>query len=325
VDDDLRTLRELRRFTPTLSPRVRNTARAKLMTELTAVGRRPQPVRRRPRFALRAIAAGGLVVAVAAAITVAQNIGVDHRHAGTGGVLGGSLVANAQELGDTAARVVAAQPYKPPGPHQWVYTKDLQFDPPDTTPHYTEGWGRCDGKMVADYTPSDPGLRPGKGMHPGKLEEFATNAFGDADFSKVPTDPAVLLTWAATERKREGDKALQGVDWAGNAFVSLSALLDRRPPPALAAAAFRALASIPGVTARKDAVDALGRHGVAFALDQPAEKQQMQLILDPRTYRYLGGLDVMLAGNELNIKPGTVYSSSAEMTYAIVDHPGQRP
>lgn len=97
--DDLRLLKEMRWSTPALTEDIKHTTRGRLMVEL-ATGAVAPVRRRRPRFALRAVVAGGLVVTAAAAITVAQSIGVDHRQAG----IGGTSVANAQELGTSPPR-----------------------------------------------------------------------------------------------------------------------------------------------------------------------------------------------------------------------------
>ena len=330
--DDLQLLKEMRRSTPALTEDVREATRGLLMTGL-ATGGVPPVRRRRPRFALRAIVAGGLVATAAAAITV----GVGHRQTGVGGM----SVANAQELGDDAARVVSRQTIPTPGPAQWAYTKRLDVSLEEVNPKgvtyrhvYDEDWIRGDGKRHADILHFDQGTVLGKGsLRPGALETFPVDGQSLAANSSLPTDPDALLKWAEkptyAERHPDPAKKVPGVSALGTpssrAADALQGLLESRPPAKLAAAAFRALARIPGITAQRDAVDALGRHGVAFALDEDGER--FEIIVDPTTYRYLGWTTVVLAGNTSmgGMKPGAVDSSSAAITYAIVDHAGQRP
>jgi hypothetical protein len=49
---------------------------------------------------------------------------------------------------------------------------------------------------------------------------------------------------------------------------------------------YRALARIPGITVRHGVTDIAGRPGVAFAMANGSTSSQ--IILDARTYRYLG-------------------------------------
>jgi hypothetical protein len=324
--DDLQLLKEMRRSTPALTEDVKEATRGLLMTEL-ATGAMPPVRRRRPRFALRAIVAGGLVVTAAAAITV----GVGHRQTGVGGM----SVANAQELGDNAARVVSRQTIREPGPTQWAYTKQLDVSVEEVNAKgvtyrrvYDEDWDRGDGKRHADILHVDPGTQVGKGTHPGALETFPNAGKSLAANSSLPTDPEALLKWAEKPTYAELHLAKRAPGILGTpssrAAQALQGLLESRPPAKLAAAAFKALARIPGVTAQRDAVDAIGRHGVAFAVDEQGER--FEVIVDPTTYRYLGWTTVVLPGAPMGgMKPGTVDSSSAAITYAIVDHAGQRP
>lgn len=208
---------------------------------------------------------------------------------------------------------------------------------------YSEGWTRGDGKMEADILHVDPGMRLGKGMYPGMLEKFPVNGRTLAANSPLPTDPDALLKWAETPtyaelhpkpkppipRKALAGRPVQAMPPilgtpASRAAQALQGLLASRPPAKLAAAAFKALAKIPGVTAQRDAVDALGRHGVAFAIVESGGR--FEVIVDPTTYRYLGWADVLLPGTYMGgLKAGSIESASALITDAIVDNAGQRP
>ena len=158
---------------------------------------------------------------------------------------------------------------------------------------------------------------------------------------RLPTDPRALLarlyatvsggempyTHAHFSRE-EQHRAVFG-------FIG-DVLRDNLAPPGVQAAIFRALPMIPGVQLQRDAVDAAGRHGVAFARVHDRHIR-VELILDPRTYQYLGlrqiavrdfvAKTVTFKGKrvEPHVAKGTVFDWQARTAAAIVDRPGQRP
>jgi NAD(P)-dependent dehydrogenase (short-subunit alcohol dehydrogenase family) len=84
----------------------------------------------------------------------------------------------------------------------------------------------------------------------------------------------------------------------------------------------------------RDAVDAAGRHGVAFARVHDGHVRA-EIILDPQTYQYLGWRQIVVKdfvpngtanGKRvtLHVAPGTVFDWTARTAAAIVDRPGQR-
>jgi hypothetical protein len=90
-------------------------------------------------------------------------------------------------------------------------------------------------------------------------------------------------------------------------------------PPALRAAFYKVAATIPSVTIIQDAVDAIGRHGIAVSESFGAGtvKQGTEtLVFDTATYRILG--------EQLRIS-GVPLQSNAILQTAFVDRIGQRP
>src|ERR1022692_87087 len=72
------------------------------------------------------------------------------------------------------------------------------------------------------------------------------------------------------------------------AFLTLATQLENTPtgvPPAHEAAAFRALAEIPGVTARPGLVDAAGQPAIGLT---PGPDSGYYFLLNPRTYAMIG-------------------------------------
>ncbi len=134
----------------------------------------------------------------------------------------------------------------------------------------------------------------------------------------LPTDPDVLLKKIYAETKGAGNSPDE------EAFETIGDLIrESLLPPKLASALYRAAAKIPGVMVEKDAVDAVGRHGVAIAW--PIEHGgKDEWIFDRHSLKYLGERDI--AGSAARgVKPGTVVGASAILRRTVVDKAGQHP
>jgi len=109
---------------------------------------------------------------------------------------------------------------------------------------------------------------------------------------KLPTDPDVLLKQIYKESDAVRDPEVPR-DQA--AFVAIGDLLNESYPPAdVAVALYKAAAKIPGVVAVDDAVDALGRHGVAIARQNDTDGQRTEWIFDKKTLQLLGDRTVQV-------------------------------
>ncbi|MGA5038939.1 CU044_5270 family protein [Streptomyces capoamus] len=135
--------------------------------------------------------------------------------------------------------------------------------------------------------------------------------------AKLPTDPDTLLAKIYKETRGHGNSPDQ------EAFTTIGDLLgESYPPPALSKALFKAAAKIPGVVTVNDAVDAVGRHGVAVARLDEKSGQREEWIFDKHTHVFLGQRSVQVSradGPENLIKPGTVLFTSAVLQRAVVD------
>ncbi|MFJ4809496.1 CU044_5270 family protein [Streptomyces longwoodensis] len=135
--------------------------------------------------------------------------------------------------------------------------------------------------------------------------------------AKLPTDPDALLAKIYDETEGHGNSPDQ------EAFTTIGDLLgESYPPPALTKALFKAAAKIPGVVTVNDAVDAVGRHGVAVARLDEGSGQREEWIFDQRTHVFLGQRSVQVrevGGQEALIEPGTVLHTSAVLRRAVVD------
>jgi hypothetical protein len=126
----------------------------------------------------------------------------------------------------------------------------------------------------------------------------------------LPTDPHALLS--LIERDMQGQ-----LPRPEEAFTTIGDLLGAAiAPPQVSAALYRAAALIPGVTVVPDAIDAIGRHGVAVAYTFRGIRTEW--IFSKKTFRYLGARDV-------NVATGSSAGVSAVLRRAFVDHAGQIP
>lgn len=127
----------------------------------------------------------------------------------------------------------------------------------------------------------------------------------------LPTDPHTLLAMIYKVEQGHGPGPDQ------EAFVTIGDLLrDKIAPPKVAAALYRAVALIPGVTLIPSATDAIGRQGVAVA--RTADGIRTELIFSKTSLRLLGERTI-LAGI------GVSASATAIIRQAFASHLGKVP
>ncbi|MFE2727560.1 CU044_5270 family protein [Kitasatospora sp. NPDC059327] len=133
----------------------------------------------------------------------------------------------------------------------------------------------------------------------------------------LPTDPRELLGMVYAEGNGKGGQPDQA------AFRDIGNLISEQLiAPETSAAFYRAAALIPGVTLVDDAVDALGRHGVAVAREDGTVRSEW--IFDRTGYEFLGEREVLLRDSDLGPK-GMVVQHTAVQQRAVVDKPGELP
>jgi hypothetical protein len=115
------------------------------------------------------------------------------------------------------------------------------------------------------------------------------------DLAADPTDPAELRKAIETHRApgiSEGPGRPLGPT---ETVEDLTGVLHRpNASPELRAAAFDALAEVPGATLDRDTSDLLGRAGYAVAYDRPHTGLRDEFIIDPATSRFLGERTVLV-------------------------------
>ncbi|MCX4670130.1 CU044_5270 family protein [Streptomyces sp. NBC_01381] len=146
--------------------------------------------------------------------------------------------------------------------------------------------------------------------------------------ASLPTDPDALLKKLYAETRVSDGRETK----AQAVFDKIGGLLaETIMPPENAAALYKAVAKLPGVTEVPDAVDAAGRHGIGITIDESAYATRSEWIFDKKSFAYLGSRGYMTKDHKPGGKPGdqgnaeVLYSSDAVLDRAVVDQRGMEP
>ncbi|MFE4370925.1 CU044_5270 family protein [Streptomyces sp. NPDC056835] len=234
------------------------------------------------------------------------------------------------QLLEQAALAATANPATPPKATQFTYVKvsghttalsetadgTMQRLPQDES---YEQWTSVDGSARTLQRKNGSGDTLLDAPGPGNLN-VPTYRF----LAQLPTEPAALLTHIYQDTNRNhgpGSDSTTGPDQ--EAFVIIGDLLRASiAPPEISAALYRAAARIPGVITVPDAVDAVGRHGIAVARVHDGER--IEWIFDKKTTRLLGERTTLLKDNAWG-KAGTPITSTAITNNGITNEAGQPP
>jgi hypothetical protein len=142
--------------------------------------------------------------------------------------------------------------------------------------------------------------------------------------SLLPTEPEALRL--AVENRRSGSSPLApspASSARGGATVErlLEILIEPIASPALRAAAFNALAEIPGIGLERGVADAAGRHGDAISWIRESGFGR-RFIFDPDTGDVLAEAEMIFgpkAAGEYGAPVGTPYRETAYLRSEIVD------
>ncbi|MFF0391411.1 CU044_5270 family protein [Kitasatospora sp. NPDC004615] len=294
----------------------------------------PAPVRRNP-FLRRAIllpAAGfALAGAVAAGAVLIPQDHAARPAAGPAltGDIGNGDQKGAVQLLNRISLAAAEAPSPAVRPGQYVYlesqvaginVKDVDGKPtPFDTPLHTRRMWTSDNHRGWLSEPQQHVDAELELLRIGRLE-WPTYEY----LASLPTDPDALLKKIREEIAYEGQG---GPD--AEAFIAIGTLLrDTYLPAPVMSALYKAAAKIPGVVVVDDAVDAIGRHGVAVARTKESNGQRSEWIFDKSTFAFLGERTVQVgtpAPGQVVTKPGTVLVTAAVTKRAVVNEIKQIP
>jgi hypothetical protein len=301
------------------------------------------------RWLIGAPVAGLAAAAVIAAFAV---VTTDHatppKRTGVATHPAAGLPNSATELVDYATKAAAAGPAFNPGPRQWIYTDVLQATSSAGTGGYLSGspngrleqktWTRVDfqeyaylknGALVIEGSNVPRSAKTGRAVEP---VPFGWPSVSYSYLNSLPTSPASLLAVIRGNLRTEPDPI--GADGAGNVgvFNAVETLMRNTVlPPRLLAALYGVLASDPAVHFERSVTDLAGRTGVGFSTVQEGYLKE-QIVVNPRTYAYMGYVDVAVRAHTstgldgtANFHKGQILGWQALLASGIVSRPGQYP
>lgn len=288
----------------------------------------------RRHYGRRLAFGGGIAVAaLAVGVLIVQNLPVRDRTVAKGHQTvvphaGSPILRSPHSAADVAlnAKLVAdSKPYHP-RINQWIFRKTLSVAPGSGRRVTSEAWSRVDGKQTA-------WVAKGKLRLSGVLSTGATPGTwprSDAAYlDSLPTDPAQLLK--VINENNAAENYVIGSGHAG-VFADIQALMENVPlSPRLYAALYGVLAKLPEVHVDHSTADVTGRKGIGLYMTQEGYFKA-EIVIDPKTYAYLGQQEVVTADHTLrgydgvgHVRKGQLLDWDAVVTWAIVDQPGQRP
>jgi hypothetical protein len=268
-----------------------------------------RPVRRRRPILVAAavavaalVAAGTFVVLRAPETRPALVVAVQEGDAG-----------DVQQLLDRIALAAAGQSPVSVAPGQFLYIKSkvsfivIRDDGVRREPLH-------DRQIWLSQDPKQPSLLKER----GRTRKIGAGGRTNEEFvGNLPTDPAALLAKAYADTQGQGN----GRDQEAFVYVG-DHLFESLPSPAVSAALYRAAALIPGVVTIDDAVDAIGRHGIAVARTDEVIGSRTEWIFDRETFAYLGQREYMVRDAH-GMTAGTVIGITAVLQRAVVDRAGR--
>ena len=233
-----------------------------------------------------------------------------------------------------AAHRVAAGPVHSPRPDQFIYTESIAV--------YREL--RPAGTVMRERQVQVRAWRSVDGTHEGLVQSFVLDAW-PAEWQRqtipacspgpclpsqsaadLPTDARAMYRYLY--RPQIGEFSFQPIGVDERALNRAGDVLRlSQHLPAVQAAVFQAIAQIPGVSLRLDAVDVAGRHGIALAYTGTGN--ETELVFEPGTYKYLGVNRKMTWVYVTRQQDGFVLlpdgaTREAVLHIAVVDQVGQR-
>jgi hypothetical protein len=276
--------------------------------------------RRPPARALAAVAAGAVVAAGVAgsAVTAGQapaapKASMATAHPATSHARGTATEQQAtlaaKILRDAAAHLTRMAPAAEPSPGQWIYYQTVSYGYPGLVEPSGVGtdeeWITFDGSATAYYqngqivTHTSPVSPPGPSVNPWDAWNATASPKTAYDvLAALPTDPEALLTVIASQAAGQNPENIA----AGNPIAGITptteaqrefdyltlilwnAALGLGGPPAAEAAAYEAMATLPGITVQQGITDTAGGQAIGVSDDGGYD----QILIDPGSYQVIG-------------------------------------
>ena len=270
------------------------------------------PARVLAAVAAAAVAAGAAGYAITAAKTPAARPPVANRpttsRAHPGQAAQQAILA-AKVLRAAAAHLAREGVTSEPSPGQWIYYKTVGYGYPGVVDPSGVGtdeeWITFDGSQTAYYqngqivTHTSPMPPPGPAVKPWDAwNTVATPKTAYDVLASLPTDPQALLKVIANQAASQNPQNIAaGNPIAGVApkteaqrefdyltLILWNAAIGVGGPPAAEAAAYQAMAALPGITVQQGITDTAGGQAIGVSDDGGYD----QLLIDPVSYQVIG-------------------------------------
>jgi hypothetical protein len=232
------------------------------------------------------------------------------RHAGPGSATGSATrqATLAAKILGTAAAHLAKAAVTEPSPGQWIYYKTVDYSAlsggqPGAV-STDEEWITFDGGGSAYFqdgrllTHTSTATTPGADVNPWVAWNMtATPKTADDVLAALPANPQALLTTIAAKSADQSADDLGALPVAGGppttkaqrefdflGMILWNATIGVGGPPAAEAAAYRALATLPGISVRPGIADTAGGQAIGVSDDGGLD----QLLIDPASYQVIG-------------------------------------
>jgi hypothetical protein len=303
--NDLDQLREFRAELPYPERSRLTPGRTRLLSAARRPPRRLLPApHRNIRLLLPATAAAAAITVAAGAVGYGLSTG--HGQVTSTSEPPSQATLAVRVLGNASAAASRVPPRAAPSPGQWIYSKFVQYEYPNNVTsdeHWITFAGAKatyrGGRWVVHNSP----ITPPADLTRDPLGAFNRNATPQTAYyalASLPRDPRQLLAAVARAAEAFGTANLAASTPLGSStprnkgqleFDYLTLLLSNAAagagaPPAAQAAAFRAMAAIPGVTVQQGITDAAGAPAIGVSDDGGYD----QLLLDPVSYQVIGQL-----------------------------------
>jgi hypothetical protein len=278
--------------------------------------------------AAAALAAGAAGYAITAARTPAPRTPLANppaTHRAVPGQATQQAVLAAKVLRAAAAHLAREGVTSEPSPGQWIYYKTVSYGYPGVAGPSGVGidreWITFDGSGTAYYQngqiiahtspmpPPDPTAKPWDAWNAAATPKTAYDVL-----ASLPTDPQALLTVIARHTAGQNAQAIAGGSpIAGGApkteaqreFDYLTTILWNAAigvggPPAAEAAAYQAIAALPGITVQQGITDTAGGQAIGVSDDGGYD----QLLIDPVSYQVIGIRQLSTGINPVRIAGG---------------------
>jgi hypothetical protein len=219
---------------------------------------------------------------------------------------------------DYATRAAALTPAVVPGPHEWMYRDQVQKIGPRRNREVIWIEVNFHNMFVLDHGKLSP-AGGSTGGCAGQLEGWpgcANNLY--RYLATLPAEPAALRHIILANN--HSDPAA--------AFRAITGLMNLYPLPArFQAELYAVLTGLAGVRFDRSATDFAGRHGIGLYMIQ-THFWKMEIIINPRTYTYMGGLVVAVKTHTeygRHVRKGQIQAWNAILGSGIVKKAGQRP